>query len=224
MGDPALIIVDGGLASLLAATVETMGRGPGGASGDDGPAPALYLALPPSLEAERPWRRRAAARIAEVCQIAEPIETAPLPPARTPGQATSALLLAAGAAAIERGLCRIVWPTVLGSSLGGDKEAVLNAVADATDRACAAARLVGLDGPEEGMVIQTPFVDFTREQLADLAADLDLPLGACWLGRPGSDEREALERALIAVGLEPPPSGTPSRAGVESALAYGKNA
>ncbi len=222
MNDPALIVTDGGLAGLLACYTEGVCRagavvasshGVGHGVGNDQDSAgksAVWVVMPKGATDERPWRVNFAKHGAEVCHLGEITEWGGegAIAGKPAGPAITAMLLAAGAEALKRGLSRVVWPVQLGGT--GDErdhDAALTAIADATDRASAAARLLSIDGGENGLVIQTPYVDFTDTQLADLAADVDLPLNACWLGRPGGAERLRWEKALLAVGVEPPDVG-----------------
>ena len=226
MDDHALVIVDGGLGGLLACYTEGVCRaGAAAGSGSTAATPASstpWLALTGPQADERPWRTHYARRAAEVCHMNDLLEWSGEQAAHTKpaGPALTAMLLAAGAEALRLGLDRVVWSIALGGDGPDDseREEVLNAIADASDRALAAARLLSIDAGDQGLIIQTPYVDFGREQLADLAADVDLPLSACWLGRPGGDERNRWERALRAVGAEPP--GTSIGGALNAPLAW----
>ncbi len=236
-GEPALIITDGGLAGLLACFMEGVCRPAaslprGGGSGTPTQAQStawFWWHAPPGErgEAEREARETTARSALAVCHLAElvvplteddgtPLE---LRPRRATGERISRVLLSAGALAISRGLSRMIWPVHLGGAGGpagtageddrlADHAAGLDAIAEACDRALAASRLLSLDAGPEGFSIQTPFVDFTDAQIADLASDVDLPLAEAFLGTPdglGAAEHRRWASALAAVGLDMPP-------------------
>lgn len=220
--DPALILTDGGLAGLLACFIEGVCRSAGRvAPSTRTPATAtplskttLCLALPPHLEPQRAQRLAAARHAAELTHMAEVIEISPVPfehdtKLREQGLGESALLMAAGSEALRRGLARVVWPVQVGGP-GGDGHLAaqhLDAIADAFDRAMVCARLLSIDADTDGLAIQTPFVDFTDAQLADLAADVDLPIEAAFFD-PSEDEQRRWSTALGLAGLAMPPAGS----------------
>jgi hypothetical protein len=216
--DAALIIVDGGLASLLACFIEGVCRPAARiTAGPDEPATgpiggSAWFALRPSLVHEYDRRLMAAKRSAEVSHLAEVLEAGngPWPvagPELERGLGTSSLLMAAGIEALRRGYQRVVWPVQLGGPGGeglgdsGMSPGMLDAVAEACDRAMVASRLLTLDAGAEGLAIQTPFVDFSDVQLADLAADVDLPVHVAFMGEKDGAERARWERAFGAVGV-----------------------
>jgi len=70
-----------------------------------------------------------------------------------------------------------VWPVHVGADLEGMDRALA--------RARLVERLVNLDLPQEHegeppLRIETPLLDLTDRQIAELAADLDAPLDVCW--------------------------------------------
>ena len=88
-------------------------------------------------------------------------------------------LVQASVAAIERGCTQVVWPTHTVHAQSPD----LDDVARAVDRALLVARLISLDGDHHGQPgfrIETPLVDLSDRQLADLVIDMDLPVRLCW--------------------------------------------
>ncbi len=231
--DAALIMTDGGLASLLACFVEGVCRpvgsvGPdlGDAASGRGKRPVVWFATTSDQSAQRESRLAAARHAAALSRISTVIEgqVATDGPSghagsvgRKPlGPEWSRLLMAAGAAAIQHGLSRIVWPVQLGGAGIDDHAgqepgaAWLDAIADASDRALVCGRLLSLDvpgtggdGETSGITIQTPFVDFTDAQIADLAADVDLPVEAAFLGST-ERERDRWRAALAKAGIPMP--------------------
>ncbi|MFN0011338.1 MAG: hypothetical protein ACKVS8_06810 [Phycisphaerales bacterium] len=230
-GEPALIITDGGLAGLLACFMEgvcrpaaSLPRDKHGASEPAAQSTAWFW-WSGHAEQEREAREASARAGLGVCHLAQLV--VPLVeeerlatgqrPARPSGETLSKMLLLAGSDAIKRGLSRLIWPAHLGGP-GGSSERLadhsggLDAIADVCDRAMAAARLLSLDAGPEGFSIQTPFVDFTDAQIADLASDVDLPLEQAFLGSAegiGASEYRRWAKALSVVGLDMPP--VPSR-------------
>ncbi|MGD9689359.1 MAG: hypothetical protein AB7K52_07880 [Phycisphaerales bacterium] len=221
--DPALVITDGGLAGLLACFIEgvckpaaTLDPAADSAGARRAARSAAWLGLASDQFGQREWRRAAAMRAAQVCHLGELVDSADAgTPARTTQSAGSdrtRLLLSAGAEAVRRGLARVVWPIHLGGAKGvgvtgtGDAgRSRLDDIIDACDRAAVTARLVSIDAPpeSEGLVIQTPFVDFSDEQLADLAADVDLPIESAFFGTTDT-ERDRWRAALASAGLPMP--------------------
>ncbi len=230
-GEPALIITDGGLAGLLACFMEGVCR-PAASLTPRNPEAAEPAAQSTAWfwwhgysEQERAAREASARAGLEVCHLVQLL--VPLVdderlatgqrPVRPSGETLSKMLLLAGSDAIKRGLARMIWPLHLGGPGGAgehlaDHAAGLDAIAGVCDRALAAARLLSLDAGPEGFSIQTPFVDFTDTQIADLASDVDLPLEQAFLGSAegiGAAEYRRWSKALRVVGLDMPP--VPSR-------------
>lgn len=220
LADPALILTDGGLSGALACFIEGVCRPAakvmGGKASPSGPSSAVCLILPAHLEPQREARLSAARRAAHLAHMGEVIEIGPVPFSDDPslkehGIGESALLMAAGSHAIRLGLSRMVWPVqVGGTGVGAAHDPagpVLNQIADAFDRALVCARLLSIDSPTDGLAIQTPFVDFTDVQLADLAADVDLPMHAVYFDA-GEDSQRRWSAAFTRVGLDWPPAET----------------
>jgi hypothetical protein len=200
--DPAVILTDGGPTGLLACTIEGVCRPRGNREAEDSGVAVLMLS--PAQHETREWRKAAAQKAAAACHLGDLVELPPSCPAPNlnPVEALTAGLLAAGREAIRRGWSRVVWPVALGGE--GKARGGLEAVSEAFDRAGACARLLTLDAGPEGLCIQTPFVDFSDEQLADLAGDLDAPLHCAWFGRPTSPEWDRWERVFHAAGMDVP--------------------
>jgi hypothetical protein len=229
--DAALIVTDGGLSGLLACFVEGVCRplgavGPESGTGPKSKRPVVWFAVTSDQASQREARLAAARHAASLARISTLIEWSPGPderPSGSPGSVgrkslgpeRSRLLMAAGAEAIRHGLARIVWPVQLGGAGIDDASgqepgaAWLDAIADTSDRALVCSRLLSLDLPgatdmaDGGLTIQTPFVDFTDAQIADLAADVDLPVEAAFLGSAEA-ERSRWRVALAKAGIPMP--------------------
>lgn len=210
---PTLIISDGGLPALVAAAIEAERVASAGEGG--GGAPALLM----------PWVTSpilADAQLAAVSSQArflrqEQLEPAPIQ-AFAAGTSAAFLdtlgLLAAVEVARANSCARIVWPShahATDDSLESDIERIANAV----DRALLVERLAGLESDVIGtaaaaeIAIETPLVDLTDSQLAELVVDLDAPAYLCWWWRPVTDpaaertaaaERETWRAALDRAG------------------------
>ncbi len=103
----------------------------------------------------------------------------------------SGALLQAATAAAAAGASRLIWPEVA----AGD----LDRMAREADRALLISRLVGLDEAAPARFeIETPLLDLTDEQVAELALDLDAPVWRCWWWSivRGAEEAEAPVVAL----------------------------
>lgn len=122
---------------------------------------------------------------------------------------TTLALITAVYTALEIGCERVVWPVQLGGPENLDATH-LAGMAEAVDRALICARISLLDGPARGMAevrVETPFIDLTDHQLAELAWDMDAPVQRCWWwggdrapDAPGGAERERWLNALRAAG------------------------
>ena len=89
--------------------------------------------------------------------------------------------------------CRsVLWPVC-----GNDD---LDTLFRMTEIAHAVSRLVGLDQPgalrDLDLEIRTPLADMSREQVADLAYDLDAPIECCWSMRSGDDQLTSDQQEL----------------------------
>ena len=131
------------------------------------------------------------------------------PPGDAPvGMLESHLLLHAGHLAARHGCGQVVWPVQFASPT--DDPPALERIAEAVDRALLASRVVTLDAGHYGLTeiaIDAPFADLSDRQVAELAADMELPIETCWwwsaLGAHGSgagEERDRWTAALRAVG------------------------
>lgn len=95
------------------------------------------------------------------------------------------MLLDAATLAIQMGIKRVLWPIQANVDYQHESESThnLHQIAAAIDRSLLCARLATLDAQDHGGVevtIETPLVDLTNSQIADLAADLNVPINACW--------------------------------------------
>lgn len=104
------------------------------------------------------------------------------PGAHGTGQADTLRLIAAAYVAARHGYEVVVWPVQFGGT-GGLDTPDIDRIARTTDRALLVTRLVSLDAEEHGrpgIRVETPFVDFSDRQIADLALDMSLPVETCW--------------------------------------------
>lgn len=146
-------------------------------------APAVPLLLP--AYAGMPEARERAAALARTLDIlgaqraeGDPPDVTTRPELDGPGQ--TRLLVHAALLALETGCDTVIWPIQLGEDLRGADPSV-DRVARAIDRAMLIARLAGLDADlATGIDIQTPFVDLSERQIAELVMDIEAPLAACW--------------------------------------------
>ncbi len=196
-----LVLIDGDLASLVACA---MAREQSALT--DGPTPSPVLGLPfPALLDSDPLRHRAIRAQAQTYAIELAVPSSlDLGAVPERGERETLELIAAAYEAIRRACTRIIWPVhaAAGDSLDLDR------IAQAADRALLAGRLVGLDAMlhgSPGLTIETPLVDLTDRQLADLAMDMDVPIEACWWWGGEADAVAHQQRArwmssLAAVG------------------------
>lgn len=113
------------------------------------------------------------------------------------GLADSAMLIAAGGLAIANGCRRVIW-AVQGGGDGPESPAPVESIARSLDRALLAGRLVSLEAEDAGLpevVIETPLVDLTDAQLAELAMDLSAPVETCWWWGTGGIGAAGTERS-----------------------------
>lgn len=168
--EPTLVILDGGLESLVAVMVQDL-------------PDALTGWFRGGADGEETELRRCAARIqmdllgcaglVEPRHGCEPWKCLP------GGFGEATLLMAALAEAAGRASARVVWPR----QVGGD----LNAMLDAADRALLVQRLgiLELEGSKSADIrIEAPLLDLTDHQLAELAVDLAAPIWSCWWALP----------------------------------------
>lgn len=101
--------------------------------------------------------------------------------ATSPGEEQTRRLIQASYLAVSLGCDRVVWPVQFGEDLRAASPS-LDRVAAAIDRALLVSRLVGLDIDHRfaDFEVQTPFVDLSDRQIAEMVMDIEAPLSACW--------------------------------------------
>lgn len=190
---PTLVITDGGLPAMLAAAIEAERQ----ACADGGGTAALLM----------PWVTSPALADAQLEAIdaqARFFGQSVLPPApvrdlaagASPAYLQSLGLLTAVEAARANDCRRVVWPAhehATDDTLAGQ----IDRIAAAADRALLVARVAMLDADpaEPDLGIETPLVDLTDAQVADLVVDLDAPVWLCWWWRRLQDSVERMAGA-----------------------------
>ncbi|MBI1189569.1 MAG: hypothetical protein GC200_02665 [Tepidisphaera sp.] len=171
-----LVLIDGDLASLVGCA---MAREQSALTEGPDPSPVLAMGFPLLFDAD-PLRHRAIRAQAQAYAI-----DLSVPPSvdvgavSERGERETIELLAACYEAMRRGCTRVLWPV---SAAAGDS-LDLDRIAQAADRALLSGRLAGLDAVlhgSPGVTIETPLLDLTDRQLADLAMDMDVPIDTCW--------------------------------------------
>jgi len=169
-----MILTDGGLGSLVAVAIADAARRDG-----------KYRLLPAIDPARGSLQRAAIERQAEVYGA----EIAPdFLQAAEAGLGASQVLLAASQRAVEGGCASLVWPLTAWTQDGFDRAAI------AADRALLVSRLVALDAPQHNQPafrIETPLIDLTDAQVAELAVDMDVPVQLCWWWNQGEGSAES---------------------------------
>ena len=185
--DRSLIVSDGGLTSLLAASIaseeDAMRPRDAGVQGGDA---SLVWPVSTALGLD-PVCAHASSRHAEIFSL----EYVPPGDERTGGllgatlgmrgEVESLVLMRACYLAAARRCSRIIWPVHHRPLESGGVN--LDRIGRSIDRALLVGRLVTIDSDELGgaeLTIETPFVDLEDEQIADLALDMELPIEACW--------------------------------------------
>lgn len=113
------------------------------------------------------------------------------------------LVVEASLEASAQGAGVLTWPVCLGE--GSSAEEPLDRISQATDLALLASRLVSLEAGGVGLVVETPLVDLTDRQVAELALDIDAPIETCaWWGRENDPEHARWTRVLSALGWRRP--------------------
>lgn len=221
----ALVISDGSLPALVA-TAMVSEEGASGARAAPGDLPGIVWCVPPAGEAGdefRPACERAAGRQADIYGLgflstADARGEEALLADGPPGQGEAMTLIRAAYLAAQHQCRRVIWP-VLAERDPRSGEPDLTSVARSIDRALLAGRLASLDldraewsaaGVPE-VRVETPFVDLTDAQLADLSRDLEVPAETCWWW--GADaEEQARWGGLIRPAAEPKPAKAAARA------------
>ena len=182
LGPPgrAIVISDGSIAGLLAvaiSTEETVRR----ENLRQLPPPLVWAAWPD--ETPPALRESAVSEHAEMLGAVRLDESAPLKKvSESDGAWTNRLLLQAGTLALANGCRRVIWPIQHPGPIP-DQPACVDLIADALNRATLLSRLVSLDAAGAGLpevIYETPFVDLSDVQLADLLTDLSLSPQSCW--------------------------------------------
>jgi len=196
LGGRTVILSDGDLPSLVAcaAGVEAV-------AGDASAVRPCVLPFPSAAGAD-------ASRAAAVRTQADLLALTLLP-AISPivesadGEGEVRDLIAATYAAARTGIDRVVWAVT--GALGDHLD--LDRIAAGADRSVLIGRLVALDATRHGVPsirIETPYLDLTDRQVADLAADLAVPLETVWWWDsdtlPAQRARLRWGEALEAVG------------------------
>ncbi len=180
--EPRLIIVDGSLESLVASMLV------------DPPDQSIAWFVGGSPE-EVELRRTAARIQADLLGLGEIREVsdgadfwADLPG----GFGEAGLLLAAVTEAVRDGISRVMWP----KQVAGDLDAML----DAADRALLIQR-VGLIEQQRASTpdlrIDTPLIDLSDQQVAELVVDLDAPAWASWWALPDAIDLAAAQAERV---------------------------
>jgi len=190
-----LILFDASIVSVLACAgvAEESAR-------DDAAPRGTLMPFPPSHAADR----RVGAvlqRCAELFSMEVLASPAPDDQAsRAPGEQESRDLLGAAYVGAKHSCTRIFWPVSAAAGEGLD----LDRIAEAHDRAILVSRLAALDAAHHGVPglrIDTPYLDLSDRQVADLAVDMDLPLDQSgWWEAISGVSRERWTRALREAG------------------------
>lgn len=100
------------------------------------------------------------------------------------GSIQSRMLLEAAQIALRAGIRKVVWPVrVMRPETQQSIDDLVSQIGLSIDRAILASRLASLDASESTpveVIIETPFVDLSNEQMTDLVGDLAIPLETCW--------------------------------------------
>jgi hypothetical protein len=210
-GLSSVIVSDGGLASLVACAMARealLARTP-----DAGRAlPRAIVWCPWAVRAEDEQSlpfALAARRQAQLLDLEWAGDTAARAADLTGLHDTDGLL-AAGRLAMSLGIRTVVWPVHYGAGRAGEPGTLdLDRAAVGADRALLVGRLMSLEGHESGVPsirFETPLLDLSDRQLAELAVDLGLSIAlegaaakACWwtlaLQEPSRWSTEAIDQA-----------------------------
>lgn len=196
---PALVVSDGGVTSLLACAIEAETPRP------DPDLPPIVLVACGSGPAAQ--ARAAAARAQAERYGLTVLEPASALLAGTSfdddPERTNLMLLHAAHQAARRRCPRVIWPVQPG--LGAGESHWIDRLAADADRALLVTRLLWLDADRHGcpaLTVETPFLDATDRQVADLIAEFNAPLELCWwwaAGRSRSDTAGARGDEPLAV-------------------------
>lgn len=214
-----LILSDGGLSSLVACAVAKETAAIDGRP-HAGTCVMPFWLLSASTSQARAAREKAARAQAEVFgyELWEPLPlgASDLPGALDIREHETLSLVAAVQLAARKGCDSVLWPVQCAGPMNDreDEGLDLDWIARAADKAVLVSRLVAVDADahhKPGIKIETPYLDVTDHQLADLAAEMELPMRTCWwwaITRRDGDmavaERERWLRALAFVGWNAP--------------------
>lgn len=208
MRERRLIISDGGLPALVACAIAAEEA----ALAEGGDAPIVLPVPPPGgREVQDEALRRQCERLR--LSLLPPVLPAL---ASSDAEGETRDLLAATYGAARAGAAVVLWPVTAwkGDAIDMDR------LAQIADRALLVGRLVALDASVHGVPsirVETPLLDLADDQVADLAADLGVPLEAVWWWG-GADaearrERDRWSRALEHVGWPRAKAGIGTGAG-----------
>lgn len=230
-----LVISDGGVTSLLAcmaACDEALHQAPDAAS-LAAVRPLVWTGAlygPPSRAIDQAARRQATLLDMEFVESVAAGTTPAWAHGPSPFERARQLLDACTVAA-RRGAGKVVAPWQHGLATGGID---LNAAGKSVDRAVLMSRLLWLETPEgeSSIEIDAPYADLDDHQVADLAVDMDAPIGTCWWwhaelavpdgssasGAPFRAEHARWTAALSAAGWRP--AGASGASALTSALGH----
>lgn len=183
--DPCLIITDAGLPALILASMLSEQQ-----PSKNQPRSTLYPAWWNSqtdMDILIPAIDKAVDMQADLLSLTVVRDHAGYPEESTEESSTTLgihqtrMLLDAATLAIKLGFKRVLWPIQIPESTDASQR--LDEISTAIDRAILTARLATLDAQSQGGVevtIETPLIDLTDPQLAEIAADLNVPISSCW--------------------------------------------
>jgi len=163
-GESLLVIHDGGPAALVACLL----------CPDPSRVVAWFSPLAPSAQASRLAAAQRQVDLLGLDSLVTPQRAEAALGSRRQPMATARALIQAASEALSRGCSRIVWPIHSGADL--------DAASDAGDLALLLTRTIAIEaaGPVTPPRIDTPLLDCTDTQLAELGRDLDAPFEASW--------------------------------------------
>ena len=203
-----VVMVDGDLPSVVAAAnaKEAM-LSAGGGVGAGRVGPLLW----PAVDGSNPARMAACVRLAAVLGLTlMERRSVSVGPRGGEWSSPTRVLMDACTDTATQGRTEVVWPVQFTAGGRGTGGLDLDLVSRASDRALLVTRLMTLDAGSHGVPslrVETPFVDLTDRQVADLAVDLAVPVSSCWWweGAETGDEAGALRArwtaALRAAGF-----------------------
>lgn len=194
-----LVMADGDLPSVLAAATARESMLSRTASAG---APALWPAYDPADDR----RANAVAKLAAATGLSLMLRRALSVGPSEIWTSPSRVLMDACTDAAAESRTEILWPAQFAAARrsGPHQPPVdLDLVTRAVDRALLVTRLMSLDAGVHGLPalhIETPYVDLTDRQIADLVVDVGAPVPCCWWW-DGSDDEALAARARWAPHL-----------------------